>query len=100
MTRMEVPEPLSSTMSDLVNEWGITAVTTALIQKIESNANRLMETLLREKSFGLGYWILFYEPTPETYCFEQGCESDPENCGYFPRQCIETKYGTVKTDGN
>lgn len=66
----------------------------------ERNANRLMKTLLREKSFGLGYWILFYEPTPETYCFEQGCESDPENCGYFPRQCIETKYGTVKTDGN
>ena len=57
---------------------------------IESN----MRLLLRDRIFGAGYFIiLFYEPTPETYCSEQGCESDPEKCGYYPSMCIKDKYG-------
>lgn len=39
MTRIEITEKLSSIMSDLVDEWGITAVTTAFVEKIESNEN-------------------------------------------------------------
>ena len=62
----------------------------------ERNADRHMETLIRDKSFGLGYWLLHYEPTLDTYCEDQGCQSIPENCGYYPVNCMRLKYNVIK----
>ena len=68
---------------------------------IESYGNRKsnhhMDTLLKDKVFGLPYWILFYEPTEDTYCEDQDCTSPGKSCcGYYPSQCIVEKYRSKK----
>jgi hypothetical protein len=56
-----------------------------------------MDTLLKDKVFGLPYWILFYEPTEDTYCEDQDCTSPGKSCcGYYPSQCIVEKYRSKK----
>ena len=56
--------------------------------------DRTMHDLLTKRIVGIGmYWNLVYVPTPQDYCKEQGCESNPDRCGYYPSVCIKDKYG-------
>jgi hypothetical protein len=59
----------------------------------ERTVDRYMNILLRDKIFGLSYFILFYEPTADTYCEDQECTFLGDSCGYYPSQCIAEKYG-------
>jgi hypothetical protein len=55
---------------------------------------RNFKYLLNGGILGIGMFTnLIYKPTVENYCKEQGCDSNPEKCGYYPSMCIKEKYG-------